>query len=227
MSKASKHGGDTHWISLSDMMTSLMMVFLFVAILFMYQIQKPAADYQQKKAVLYQELNTEFKDKFKEWDMTLTPDLTIKFTNPDVLFDYQSSTLTPRFQTILEEFIPEYLSIITEPKFKDVISEVRIEGNTADWGDYMYTIRLSQDRADSVLGYILSEPSYLKLPQSEQDQIKFWLTANGLGNGREIDSDGNYVFDTKNAVSVASRRVEFKIVTNSDDVINQVINSSK
>src|SRR3989344_6468990 len=114
---------ETHWVSLSDMMTGLMMVFLFISILFMHQWQKEFVSYQNNKNSLYKELNNQFKEKYKEWDMILEKDLTIKFTNPEVLFDYRSAEITPKFSMILSEFIPQYLAIITKEKYKDSISE--------------------------------------------------------------------------------------------------------
>lgn len=221
-----KQHPESHWISLSDMMTSLMMVFLFISILYMYQVQSSLAVYKESKDMLYQELENEFGDKLTEWDMVIDPDLTIKFKNPDVLFPYRTAEITPRFSEILNEFIPQYLAIITKDEYKNTISEVRIEGHTADWDDYMYTIELSQQRSNSVLAFILSSSFYSNLPQDKKDLVKFWMTANGLGNGRAIDESGEYVFDSKNNISADSRRVEFKIVTKSDSVINEVINNN-
>ena len=90
----------------------------------------------------------------------------------------------------------------------------------------MYTIELSQGRANAVLGYILNNQYYENLPKEKQDEIRFWTTANGLGSGRMLDSDGNYIFLTKKNTDKRSRRVEFKIVTKSEELINEVINSS-
>lgn len=223
----SKHGSDeSHWVSLSDMMTSLMMVFLFIAILFMYQMQKQLTDFQDSKQAIYHELQTQFEPKFTEWDMELDKDLTIKFNNPDVLFDQYSSDITPLFSDILAEFVPKYLAIISKEEYKETIAEVRIEGHTALDDNYMYTISLSQDRANAVLGYILSSGYYQSLPQKTQEELRFWITANGLGSGRMLDNNGDYVFQTEKSVDKRSRRVEFKIVTRSEELIEEVINTN-
>ena len=203
-----------------------MMVFLFVAVLYMFQVQKAVGDYQDSRDALYQELNATFGDKFQEWEMELDHDLTIKFTNPEVLFDYQSAEITPYFAVILSEFIPQYLAILTKDEYKDTISEVRIEGHTADWDDYLYTIQLSQQRAYSVLAFALNSGAYASLPPEEQSEVKFWLTANGLGNGRAIDVDGNYVHESGKTVSSHSRRVEFRIVTRNEEIIKEVLNNT-
>jgi len=217
---------ETHWVSLSDMMTGLMMVFLFISILFMHQWQKEFVSYQNNKNSLYKELNNQFKEKYKEWDMILEKDLTIKFTNPEVLFDYRSAEITPKFSMILSEFIPQYLAIITKEKYKDSISEVRIDGHTADWDDYMYTIQLSQERSNSVLKYILNSQYFFNIPEGEKNLVKFWMTSNGLGNGRALDETGKYVFETKKQTSAGSRRVEFRIVTRSEELIDKVIKNN-
>lgn len=222
----SKHNNESHWISLSDMMTGLMLVFLLIAILFMQQYQKDIVAYQDAREELYKELDAKFIDKYDEWEMVLGDDLSIKFTNPEVLFAYRSSEISNRFSTILNEFIPQYLEIITDEKYRNMISEVRIEGHTADWDEYMYTIELSQDRANSVLRFILNNKYYQSVPDETKNLIKFWMTSNGLGNGRAIDINGNFVHDSGEKVSVDSRRVEFRIITKSEDLVEKIINKN-
>lgn len=222
----SKHNNESHWISLSDMMTGLILVFLLIAILFMQQYQKDIVAYQDAREELYKELDAKFIDKYDEWEMVLGDDLSIKFTNPEVLFAYRSSEISNRFSTILNEFIPQYLEIITDEKYRNMISEVRIEGHTADWDEYMYTIELSQDRANSVLRFILNNKYYQSVPDETKNLIKFWMTSNGLGNGRAIDINGNFVHDSGEKVSVDSRRVEFRIITKSEDLVEKIINKN-
>ena len=60
---------ETDWISISDLMAGLMMIFLFIAISYMNslqirakQIKKIAVAYQELQDNLYQELYQEFKD---------------------------------------------------------------------------------------------------------------------------------------------------------------------
>lgn len=221
------HNNESHWIPLSDMMTGLMLIFLLIAILFMQQYQKDIVAYQDARQELYLELDSQFKDKYEKWEMVLGEDLSIKFTNPEVLFAYRSSEISARFSAILNEFIPQYLEIITDEKYRGVISEVRIEGHTADWDEYMYTIELSQDRANNVLRFILNNEYYKTVSEETKRLIKFWMTSNGLGNGRAIDSNGNFVHDSGGETSADSRRVEFRIITRSEDLVEKIINNKK
>src|SRR5262245_4315217 len=104
-----------HWIPLSDLMTGLMMVFMLVAIIFMLHVESEAkrskqqalnaeADarraeeqanlvksialvYDQMRSKLYGDLYSEFKEDLPNWRAVLLRDLTIRFQEPEVLFD--------------------------------------------------------------------------------------------------------------------------------------------
>lgn len=224
----------TNWISLSDMMTGLMLVFLLIAVLSISQVvikeqerQELLNEYDLSKEEIYNDLEDAFGDKKEEWGIEISRDLSIKFQNPDVLFGYLSANISSEFNSILEDFIPLYLEIINKDKYQDKIKEVRIEGHTADWPDYMYTIELSQDRANAVLSTILNNNYYNELDFDTKEKIKFWFTANGLGNGRTLDSEGEFTHYSNKDVSTNSRRVEFRIVTTSDELIEEIINKQK
>jgi flagellar motor protein MotB len=186
------------------------------------QAQEVLLEYKNSKEALYKELDDKFKDRFQKWDMRVGEDLSIQFKNPDILFDYQSSELSPKFVDILNEFIPQYLEILNKEEYKDRISEIRIEGHTAYWNDYMYSINLSQQRANAVLNYIFQHPAYLNLNDNDKVRMRYLLTSNGLGFGRALDGDGELVYRTGGQISPLSRRVEFKIVTKSDELINKL-----
>ena len=118
------------WISISDMMAGLMMVFLFIAVLFMSEVQKEqnaikkiAESYQNIQQQLYKDLNQEFKKDLKTWDAEILPDNTIRFKSPEVLFDTNSSELKEFFITILDNFFPRYLSILTSNKYNKQIQK--------------------------------------------------------------------------------------------------------
>lgn len=226
----SQKGANNEWISMSDMMTGLMVVFLLVAVAFMMQIQKKEQvtkdlvnEHSLTKMEIYSDLNTVFEEKYIEWGMELNSDLTIKFTDPEVLFEYRSAILKRRYREILDEFIPIYFGIINKEKYKDKIKEIRIEGHTASWPNYMYTVSLSQDRSNSVLKYVLNSSYYKDIDEADQDKLLFWITSNGLGNGRSLDQNGDYTYYTNNKISIKSRRVEFKIVTTSEDLLEEII----
>ena len=69
---------DSHWIPLADLMTVLMVIFLFMSISYMALVEKKQKeqnqifkDYEESKVELYNELNQAFKDDFAKWDEVL------------------------------------------------------------------------------------------------------------------------------------------------------------
>lgn len=217
----------TNWLSLADMMTGLMLVFLLISILFISQTQASLKEDRATKSEIYQELIETFKDKQNEWQMVIKDDLTIIFKNPDFLFKQDSSIITRQYKDILNEFIPKYIEIINKEKYKDSIREVRIEGHTGDTSDqyntYIRTIELSQDRAREILKYIMNSKYYKNnIGKEDQKKLKFWFTANGYGLGRAIDFSGDFVYDTNNGIDKSSRRVVFSIITNSEKLIEEI-----
>jgi hypothetical protein len=158
--------------------------------------------------------------------MTINDDLTIKFTNPDVLFEPNNKSITNWFKIILDEFIPKYLSIINNSKYDWKIKEIRIEWHA--WkcleSEYMYCLTLSQWRANSVLQYIFNNNSYKNLDKEHKDKLKFLFTSNWMSNWKNLDSNWKYVYYSKKELDAkVSRRVEFKIVSNSEDLVEDLL----
>lgn len=228
----------SNWISLSDMMTGLMLIFLLIAVLTISQVvaqenerQQMITEYDMSKEEIYSDLEEAFGGKKDEWGIEIARDLSIKFQNPDLLFDTDDSNLKDNYKQILDDFIPRYLAIVNKEEYKDRIREVRIEGHTAEVSPahptYISTISLSQNRANSVLAYMLDNQYYLSLSERDKAKLLFWFTANGLGKGRTLDSSGEYTFESGESISQNSRRVEFRIVTTSEELIEEIISKQK
>ena len=236
MSKSAKK--DNYWIPLADLMTVLMVIFLFMAISYMVVIKKKQnekdkiiKDFQDSKSELLEELRNEFNEDFKatKWNAVLdSNDLSIRFVNEEILFDYNQSEIKPKFKEILADFFPRYLKIILQPKYSDKIAEVRIEGHTSLEGDYIYNLKLSQDRTRNVVEYLRGLDCFNIIKADEQTRLQYWLTANGLSYGRSLDNNGNLTYKTHNLPdNMKCRRVEFRIVTTSDELIKQAIKKMK
>lgn len=219
---------EEHWIPLSDLMTGLMMMFMLIAILYMIKVETEtqkikdvAVIYEEMRMELYKELNTEFQQDLIKWGAELDKDLTIRFKEPDVLFDTGKDGLKPRFVLILNDFFPRYIKILGSNKYKQSIEEVRIEGHTSSaWSvgtsenvAYFLNMELSQARTRSVLQHVLLLPSINK----SQQWLKEHLTANGLSSSKLIyDVNGK---ENKEG----SQRVEFRVRTNADARISEIL----
>jgi outer membrane protein OmpA-like peptidoglycan-associated protein len=234
-----KDSSDNNWISFSDIMTVLMIIFLFISISYMMQVKKEKAqrdkifeEFKATKEELYNELNTVFKDDFQKWEVQLGKDLSIKFTNPDVLFQSGQTNIRPYFASILTEFLPKYFDIILQKKYQDKISEIRIEGHTDnmpapsyDQDPYIANTLLSQKRSAKVIKFFRKMDYFQALPHEKSILIEFLLTANGLSYGRTIDVNGELtIISNKPIDKEKSRRVEFRIITKSDQLIEKVLN---
>ncbi|QTA81078.1 OmpA-like domain-containing protein [Desulfonema limicola] len=220
---------DNDWVSISDLMSVLMIIFLFIAVSYMHNIQqsqqrikKVAVAYQELQTNLYEDLMNEFQDDLSQWQASIEKDtLSIRFAEPEVLFSVNSSNISKKFYKILDDFFPRYIRIISSEEYRNNIEEIRIEGHTStEWNHdsdevdaYFNNMRLSQDRTRTVLQYCLG------LISDAENQIwaRKYITANGLSSSHIIkNSDG--VEDKEK-----SRRVEFRTKTNAEKKVVEII----
>jgi len=224
------------WSSIADLMSGLMIIFLLVSISFMLKTNEDKANavqtsatvkdivnaYNKNKRDIYEDLVVAFGDKAKEWNMRIDEeDGTISFEEPDVLFDEGDDNVKPKFQAILNEFFPKYIETVYKGH-KDSIKEIRIEGHTSSaWHEnsteldaFFYNMELSQDRTRKVLNYVMAIPQ----TKEYEEWLRKHMTANGMSSSRiVIDKNGKEDPDK-------SRRVEFKIITNAEDTIGEILN---
>ena len=226
---------ESFWIPLADLMTVLMVIFLFMSLSYMIGIKKREVEkdhliqeFQNAKVDLLQQLTVEFKEDFKQtkWNAKLdSNNLSIRFVNEKILFDYDKSDLKDEFKAILTEFFPRYLNIVLQKKYADKIAEVRIEGHTSTEGGYIYNLKLSQDRTRNVMDFLMGLDYYKNLDTSDKKKLQYLLTANGLSYGRSLDKNGRLTYlSNDSADNLNCRRVEFRIVTTSDELIKKAIN---
>ena len=223
------------WLSVSDLMTGLMVIFLFIAIAYISRVQQNQSvltDYVETKNQLHDKLVKEFEGDTLKWQMAIGKNLSMKFKEPTVLFASGSYELTPRFKEILDEFLPRYFNILLNDSLKNNIQEIRIEGHTDnvpipryDEDPYIANVILSQQRALSVLRYLRKMPSYQQYSEEQRSLLEFWFTANGLSYGKAVDNAGNYINKSHNEIDKdMSRRVEFRIITSGDEVLENFVN---
>ena len=226
------------WMSVSDLMTGLMVIFLFIAISYIRKVQENQTvltDYVETKTQLHDKLVKEFEGDTSRWQMTIGKDLSMRFNNPQVLFAPGSSDLTTEFKQILDEFLPRYFDILLNDSLRSEIVEIRVEGHTddvpypqLDSDPYIANVILSQRRSLSVVQYFRSMPDFEMYSEEEKKLLEYWFTANGLSYGKSVDNDGNYTIKSNKAIDKdRSRRVEFRIVTSGEDVLENFVNGLK
>jgi outer membrane protein OmpA-like peptidoglycan-associated protein len=217
---------EDQWLSVSDLMAGLMMVFLFIAIALMREamverdkIKNVAVAYQENQVSIYNALKDEFEEDLDIWKASLNKeDLTFTFKSPDTLFKRGDKDLQLEYKEILNDFFPRYLNIIL--KYKKSINEVRIEGHTSSvWNSlstdadaYFKNMKLSQGRTRSVLEYIYN----LNEVEVHTKWIKKHIAAVGFSSSKVIIKDG--IEDKR-----GSRRVSFRVITNSEIQIRKIL----
>ena len=226
------------WMSVSDLMTGLMVIFLFIAVAYMSQVSKNQSvltEYVETKQKLHDKLVHEFEGDTLKWQMTIGKDLSMKFNNPTVLFAQGSWQLTPQFQQILDDFLPRYFDILLNDSLRKNIKEIRIEGHTdnvpmpqLDKDPYIANVMLSQLRSLSVLRYFRNMPVYQKYDDNQKKLLEYWFTSNGLSYGQSLDSNGEYTIMKNTPIDLErSRRVELRIVTTGEEILENFVEKNK
>lgn len=209
------HSDDEQWAPVSDLMAVVMLVFMLIAMILFINFDLERRSSAERCEKTREMLDTEFRNDFHKWGAVLEEDLSFRFTNQRVLFDPESADINekPWFADAIADFFPRYMRIIAEIRERFGTREVmavRIEGHTSSEysgtvDPYIANLELSQDRARSIVQFALV------LPESAQykNTVHELVTANGLSSSKLICTR-----DGKENRS-ASRRVEFKLLTNS------------
>jgi outer membrane protein OmpA-like peptidoglycan-associated protein len=222
------HQDSEHWMSVSDLMAGLMMVFLFISVAFMRyvlieqeRIKEIAVTYQDTQVAIYESLMAEFEHDLERWHAEIDREsLEFRFKSPEVLFGQGDINLRPEFKAILANFFPRYLSVLDG--FHDAIDEVRIEGHTSSvwnrWTSaddaYFNNMELSQGRTRAVLHYV-----YTLLPGDSQrrEWVRRHVAAVGYSSSRLVhDAEGREDQER-------SRRVTFRVLTNAETQIQRIL----
>ena len=226
------------WMSVSDLMTGLMVIFLFVAIAYIKRVQDNQSvltQYVENRQDLHDKLVAEFKEEAEQGKITIHGDLSMRFENAQTLFAPGSWALTPAFQEELKNYIPRYLGILLNASMKDKIREIRIEGHTdnvpypqLDADPYYANLILSQRRALNVMQFIRNLPEYQEYSAEDKELLEYWFTAYGLSYGRALDDNSEYIHKTKQEINLSkSRRVEFRLITAGEEMLEEFVEKTK
>lgn len=220
-----ENSNQSHWIPLADLMTGLMMIFMLLTAAFMLRVEQTTTlvvqEYEATKSDMVLALQNEFSKDLKQWNAELLGDMTIRFNDPTVLFATGSSSLRPQFKELLGEFFPRYINLLTSDRYRDSVKEIRIEGHTSSfWSSsttpqaaYIKNMELSQARTRSALEYILGLEKIAK----HKDWLIQHVTANGLSSSKPLSSGPSNAES-----SLSNQRVEFRIVTNASERMDQI-----
>lgn len=213
-------------LSISDLMSALCGIFALVMICVVFQLNttkaeynsknKKAEEYYSKQRELYEDLSEEFKDDLNKWNAEITKDLTIRFKDSNVLFEPWKANLRPTFKNVLDDFFPRLIVLLENSEYKNEIEEIRIEGHTARERnksfnqDYKEGMELSQERTREVMLHCLNA-----LDNDDREWVQSNIAAIGYSLSRPVKVAGKINWED-------SRRVEFKIKTKTEKVIEEL-----
>ncbi|MBB3062352.1 OmpA/MotB family protein [Microbulbifer rhizosphaerae] len=214
------------WLSVSDLMAGLMMVFLCISIVMMRsmmeereKIRALAQSYRDNQLAIYQTLVREFEGDLPHWGAAIDKDsLTISFNNSDAMFQTGAAEMNADAQKVMENFFPRYLAALNP--YLDSVRAIHIEGHTSsEWGtggsrseNYFNNLRLSQSRSREVLRFVHS-----LVPAEEVPGMLALVAAVGYSSARPVlRADGSE--DPEK-----SKRVAFRVITNSEAQIHRIL----
>ena len=141
--------------------------------------------------------------------VNVNKDGTLKLSSK-VLFDKGSSELKESAKEQLKTAFNSYINaLLSNEAIKPNIDTIVIEGHTDSDGGYLYNLKLSQDRALSVMSYLLT------LPIAKKYNLQKYLTASGRSYLDRV-TQGN----TED--KEASRRIELKFRLKNQNALYEI-----
>ncbi|WP_281973137.1 OmpA family protein [Ruegeria faecimaris] len=243
----SKTDDEGDWLSVSDLMAGLMVIFLFIAVVFIRPLQEQnnelelqkeqleeqkrqleeqkqsiaqiALTWQDTETKIFDKLVEEFKTDLPLWNAEIEKEtLLIRFNAPEVLFSEGQSNIRAKFREILSDFFPRYVEVLSE--FRPAIEEIRIEGHTSsEWSSASPEQAYYNNMALSQARTreVLSFALTLPDVAEERDWLQSLLTANGLSSSRLVLDE----FGLEDPS--LSRRVEFRVRTKARSEIVKIL----
>lgn len=222
-----EHEDGAQWLSVSDLMAGLMMVFLFIAVSLMLVARRDsesmrgiAETYSAAQRSIYEALLDEFRDDLPRWGAEIDPEsLSFEFHSPDVLFEAGKTEVGEQFRRMLDDFFPRYVATLRA--YQSSIEEIRVEGHTSsDWSGaaseseaYFSNMWLSQGRTREVLRYAYGIPEV----EAYREWMRRDFAAVGFSSSKKVlRTDGQE--DRQR-----SRRVTFRVVTNAEVQIRSIL----
>ena len=217
-------------LSISDLMASLMLFFMFISISFMIYVEEEnkiikniAIVYETSKINLNKLLHKEFDKDLKKWNAEITENNIFRFYIP---FETGKSEIPKKFKKILDKFFPRYIKLVTNSKIVNMIKSINIEGHTSNiWQSaknekerYLNNLELSQERAKNVLIHCYDINNSIIVNNLKWLEKKF--KANGMAYSHPVLKNNTIDWNK-------SKRVEFKIVTYSEKRIKEILDTIK
>lgn len=191
------------WISFSDMMTALMVLFLVVmtvTLLAVTHTVNEEKDVKKQRDAEIGELMAKMRDASKEFPGITLTGHSINFGD-QARFDTDSNVLTGEQARHLRTFIPAVLTVARDPLGRKWLKRVTVEGYADRRGTYLHNLNLSMERSERVLCALLSRPEPDERPLSREDRMLI----------QQLFLVGGSSFNSLKKTLEESRRIELRL----------------
>ena len=209
------NGGNIFWITMSDLLLGLAVVFISLFIFAITGFSQSA----MKQKQIQMDVSSKIIEQLQEVNINadidkMTGDLNIPSIN---LFDLNSAVLTNEGKKLLDKIVPVYInSIFADEELSGQIENIVIQGHTdsqmfagvnSKEEQFLRNMDLSLERANSVAEYIF-KTNYNK---AYSDKLRSKLVVEGKSYNEPVLTNGKEDF-------AKSRRVEIKLKVKKGDV---------
>jgi hypothetical protein len=200
--RSREEGEKPFWISFSDLMSAMMVLFLVamsVALLAVTKKQSEEEREEKDRSEAITRLMGEI-EKSAIADGVRVTDRTIDF-GPRGQFEREGqNTLSPAQQQLVMRFTPQLLNTLRSQDGARWFKRAVVEGYASSTGTYLFNLNLSLERSERVLCELLREVqpgTGLSLEDRKLVATKFFV--------------GGASFNSLRSTADASRRIEFKL----------------
>lgn len=191
------------WISFSDLMTALMVLFLVAMAAALLSVTQGLVKIENTGKVRTAGIASCFADmaalsaqagvKARESDHSIEFGTLVEYSNDD-------HTLNPKAERFIRNFVPKVLEVARHEQCEKWLKRVVVEGFASNTGQYLYNLNLSYLRSQRVLCVLLNSTSPDMLSEADRREIQTLFLVGGSS------------FNTVQTLDKAQmRRVELKL----------------
>jgi outer membrane protein OmpA-like peptidoglycan-associated protein len=198
-------GESPFWISFSDLMSALMVLFLVVMAVTLISVTKDVSTAETRKIQRekdIKELMSTIREESRDFPEVKVDESTFRIDLGDIVrFDSGRSDIQETGARFLRSYVPLLLKAQASDLGQQWIRRIVVEGFTDQDGTYLYNLGLSLERSRRVVCVLYSPPRADEVPLSDIQKRQI----------RDLFLVGGYSFNSMKASKEASRRVELKV----------------
>ena len=200
--KSREDGEKPFWISFSDLMSALMVLFLVSMTVALLAVTHDISQVEKEKAQRDQEID-KLMSRIKEITRDF-PGVSVRGRSVDfgdrAHFDTDSHKLKLEQSQLLRAVVPKILEIARDPLGQKWFKRVIVEGFADQRGTYLHNLNLSLQRSERVLCSLLA-PEHGEAILKDEDRLMI----------REMFLVGGSSFNSLKESLEESRRIELKL----------------